>query len=61
MEEGFNLLFSAHLLELSLEPEKVVKPLLREVRKLWEMDSPPEGIDGCDDCLLLQGLVSIIK
>ena len=32
LEEGFNLPFSAHLLELELNPEQIIKPLLREVR-----------------------------
>ena len=60
LDSGFRMPFSAHLLEIELEPEKVVKPLLREVRKLWEMDSPPEGTDECSDCELSESLVTLV-
>ena len=60
LEEGFNMPFSAHLLEVELEPEKVVKPLLKEVRKLWEMKEAPQSTTGCEDCAKLEPLVSLV-
>jgi len=42
LDDGFSMPFSAHCVELELEPVGVVKPLLKVVRELWEMDSSPK-------------------
>lgn len=61
LEDGFNMPFSAHLLPLELNPEGIVLPLLKEVRKLANMKNPPDGIDGCEDCQKLKEIVQLAK
>jgi hypothetical protein len=61
LDDGFSMPFSAHLLELELEPVGVVKPLLRVVRELWEMNSPPKEREGCGDCKKLEELVGLVE
>ena len=58
--DKFKMLFSAHLIEVELEPEKVVKPLLRKVRELADMKKAPDGIEGCEDCEKLERLVGLV-
>ena len=49
--------FTAHILELDLDPVKIVKPLLKEVRRIVDMEEIPEGSSECKDCRLVQELV----
>ena len=49
-EEGFLMPFMAHILEVELEPEGIVEPLLEEVRRLGDMEDAPEGAENCEDC-----------
>jgi hypothetical protein len=58
-EDGFNMPFSAHMLELELDAEGIVMPLLREVRRLWEKGEAPQGMNGCEDCRLLEKVYRI--
>lgn len=57
LDDGFSMPFSAHLLEVELDPVGVVKPLLRVVRELGEMNSSPKGRKGCGDCKKLEEMV----
>ncbi len=50
LENGFYMPFMAHVLEVELEPERIIEPLLGQVRKLADMDEAPEGREGCEDC-----------
>lgn len=61
LEKGFHMPFRAHLLELELNPKQIVMPLLRKVRKLVNMEYPPNGIRGCEDCKKLGELMSLMK
>ena len=56
LDEGFRMGFEAHLLEVDLDPEGVVKPLLAQVRELGDREVVPEGRDGCEDCERLSPL-----
>jgi len=49
--------FGAHCLEVALEPEAIVKPLLRKVRRFADLRPAPEGRRNCSDCSLLDTLV----
>ncbi len=60
LEKGFHMPFRAHLLELELKPEETVMPLLKKVRELTDMPSPPDGNDGCEDCRRLYDLVKLL-
>ena len=53
--------FGAHCLELELDTERVVKPLLRKVRKLGDLSQAPEERSGCKDCELLEELVGLLR
>jgi len=59
LEKGFHMPFRAHLLELELKPEETVMPLLKKVRELADMPTPPDGHDGCEDCRRLDDLVKL--
>lgn len=59
LEDRFKMEFSAHMLEVELEPEGVVKPLMREVRRLGEMEEALEAREGCQDCRKLEELVGL--
>jgi hypothetical protein len=61
IDGGFRMPFSAHMLEVELEPEKVVKPLMIEVRRLWGMKEAPEGREGCGDCQKIEELMELIE
>ena len=61
LDKGFHMPFRAHLLELELKPEETVMPLLKKVRELADMPTPPDGLDGCKDCRKLEVLFRLIK
>ena len=56
-DNGFNMPFTAHIMELELDPVGVVKPLLKEVRRIGDMEEIPEGGSECKDCRLVEELV----
>ncbi|UCB52048.1 MAG: PD-(D/E)XK nuclease family protein [Candidatus Zixiibacteriota bacterium] len=57
-EEGFLMAFDGHVLEVSLQADKVIPPLLKEVRRIHDLESPPLSNEGCRDCQLLEGLIA---
>ncbi len=60
MEDGFVMPFKAHLKEIGLDAEGVVRPLLKEVRRYAGMVGAPGGRDGCGDCGLLGKVVGMV-
>jgi hypothetical protein len=56
-DDGFLMGFSGHVLEVKLEAEQIIPPLLEKVRSIYDLDSPPPGNDHCRDCGLLEQLV----
>lgn len=61
LDDGFNMPFSAHLLPVELNPEGIILPLLKEVRKLADMKTPPNGVSGCEDCPKLNDILQLLK
>jgi hypothetical protein len=57
-QEGFLMAFDGHVLEIGLEADKIIPPLLKEVRRFHDLASPPPGSEGCRDCQLLEGLMA---
>ena len=57
-KEGFLMAFDGYVLEVGLEPDKVIPPLLKEVRTIHDFESPPPGNQRCRDCQLLDGLIA---
>lgn len=57
-QEGFLMAFDGHILEIGLDANKIVPPLLKEVRRIHDLESAPGGNEGCRDCQLLEGLIA---
>ena len=57
-KEGFLMAFDGHVLEVGLEADKMIPPLLKEVRRIHDLESAPAGKVGCRDCQLLEGLIA---
>ncbi len=57
---GFSMEFAATVVDVDLKPERLVPPLLRKVKAIAEMDSPPDGSPGCKDCDALEGLIEAL-
>jgi hypothetical protein len=58
-DEGFLMGFEGHVLELKAEPEQRIPPLLEEVRRFCDLESPPPKNESCRDCILLDQLITI--
>ncbi len=59
-EDGFMMEFGGHTLEINLNDEKMIPPLLTQVRRIYDHPVPPNGNAGCKDCLLLDELINIV-
>lgn len=57
-EDGFLMGFSGHVLQLELEPEQKIPPLLEQVRMIYDLESTPPGKEKCRDCKLLDALIT---
>ena len=55
--EGIALGFRPRLVEVELDPERLIPPLIRRAARIHEMPKPPEPRDGCRDCAALDGLL----
>ena len=50
MEEGFALHFSAKLAAVAHKPQRMIPPLLKQVRAIYDRQPAPKGRAGCEDC-----------
>ena len=50
LENGFMTPFMTHIEKVELDPERIIEPLLAEVREIGDMVEAPEGREGCEDC-----------
>lgn len=57
-DEGFQMSFKAKFLEIILNPQQIILPLLKQARNLFDLQEPPLPTDGCKDCQAVNGLVS---
>jgi len=48
--QGFALHFSATMKQVKLEPDKMIRDLLAQVRKLYDQQPAPKPKPGCEDC-----------
>ena len=60
IDGGFTMPFQAHLLEIGLDPQKIVLPLLRQVRELGDRQVMPEGRDGCEECGRVREVMGLV-
>ncbi len=51
-DSGFRMGFTASIQTVNLNPNSI-PPLLKKARDIYEMDTAPEGGEGCSNCLLL--------
>ena len=59
-KDGFLMPFKAHLKKIELDPEGVVLPLLKEVRRYNGMVEAPESREGCGDCEILGQVMGMV-
>jgi CRISPR/Cas system-associated exonuclease Cas4 (RecB family) len=57
-EEGFFMGFNGYIRKIAFAPEERIPPLLKEVRKIYDLPTPPPGAQSCSDCMLLEGLIA---
>ena len=55
--EGFSMGFRATVVPVTVKPDELIPPLLEGATRINEMDEPPVGSQGCDDCEALDGLM----
>jgi hypothetical protein len=60
-DDGFLMGFSGHVLELKLEAEEIIPPLLEKVRDIYDQKTPPQGKENCRDCGLLEQLIFMLS
>ncbi|MBN1618759.1 PD-(D/E)XK nuclease family protein [Candidatus Dojkabacteria bacterium] len=60
-QDGFVMPFTAHLKRLELNPEGIVNPLLKRVRKIWDKGQVPQANEGCKDCQMLEQMMKLRK
>jgi len=60
IDGGFKMPFQAHLLEVGLDPQGVVLPLLRQVREIGDRQVVQEGRDGCEECGRVEEVMGLV-
>ena len=55
-ESGFVLGFRPRVVEVELDPERLIPPLLRQAARTHAMPEPPPPREGCKDCAALDAL-----
>jgi hypothetical protein len=59
-EGAFFMKFKTTLKRVELRADGMLPELLQRAREIFDMESPPEGRDGCRDCELLRQLLTIV-
>jgi hypothetical protein len=60
-DDGVTFPLNPRLVEVDYDPPTVLFPVLRRVREMLELDSPPAGTEGCRDCRLLDEYNSVLQ
>ena len=58
--DGFDLGFLPRLVDVDLDPERLIPPLLRQAARIHALSAPPKGRNGCRDCAALEGLLAAL-
>ena len=58
---GFVLGFRPRVVEVDLDPERLIPPLLRQAARIHALPAPPEAGSGCRDCAALDGLLAALE
>ncbi len=59
--DGFLMGFGGHPLEIKLNCEQMIPPLLEEARRIYDHPIAPPGNAECKDCMLLDELIKTVK
>lgn len=57
LDDGFSMDFSGHILDIELDPEGKIPPLLKKAREIYDLKEPPEHSVKCKDCKNLADLI----
>jgi len=55
-DAGFALGFRSRVVEVELDPDRLIPPLLRHAARTHAMPHPPPPREGCKDCAALGAL-----
>ncbi len=55
-ELGFSMPFHAHILPVEIKP-RIIPPLLKRAREIYDATDPPPSREGCVDCRLVDELI----
>lgn len=58
---GFALGFRPRVVEVELNPDRIIPPLLRQAARLHALPAPPEARKGCRDCAALEGVMRALS
>ena len=58
--ESFVLGFRPRVVEVELNPHRLIPPLLRKAARIQSLPEPPESREGCRDCAALEGLLKTL-
>ncbi len=59
VDRGFNMEFKSNVHPITLDPEKIIPPLLRQVRAIFDSTKAPSRLNKCEDCAKLDRLVEL--
>ncbi len=58
--DGFAIAFRPRLVEVELNPQRLIPPLLRQAARIHALTELPQAREGCRDCAALEGLLSAL-
>lgn len=58
-DNGFAMGFKSNIHKVKLNTE-VIPGLLARVREIYDLDKPPERVEGCNDCSSVENLVRLL-
>ena len=57
LDDGFTMDFTGHILDIELDPEAKIVPLMKKAKEIYDLERPPEQRTGCKNCLCLIDLI----
>lgn len=57
---GFTVPFAPHVEWVDKNLDRV-RELLREADRIYQLTQPPAGVEGCEDCVKLRGVVEVVN
>ena len=59
-DEGFAMRFNPQVVPIPLEPE-IIPPLLEQARRLFDSPNPPQGLEGCTNCRMVERVKHLLQ